>query len=130
MLGWMKRRQLKELQKLVCQNFKVAQFLRLNYSNDPAPIDEEGYQNPVPRAGMEEQFLYMDEIINQSRSLMAIGPRLINLPKEQRVDWLSKNKDLRRLYDETPTALVTKFDDLVTPILGWDEFLERTFEDE
>ena len=118
MFGWLRKRQEKELLKLVSQNFRASSYLLTYYTDvDPQPQFQE----------------LLNQIQEQARSLLILGRRIKNMPSNEVRGWLDINKDLRRIYEDAHSNFLhlgyqKSFDDNFKPLLGWDRYLEEHFE--
>ena len=114
MFKWLRKRQEKEILKLVILNRRASEFLLMYYKDGSRP----------------SFYPYLEQVNAQAGSLTIIGRRLSKMPNGQITEWLKINKDLRRFYDDTNTVFFKKFDQQFTPLEGWDQYIEREFGEE
>ena len=118
MFGWLRKRQEKELLKLLDQNFRASDYLLTNLTDvDLKP----------------KSLAFLKQANEQARSLLMLGKRVKNMPSSAVHDWLNVNKDLRRIYDQSHADLLSSgygknFDDQFTPLLGWDRYFDEHYE--
>ena len=124
MFGWLKKRQERELIKLVHQNFLAFSFL----TAEQEAAEEDGLQlasrfsekletsRQLSLKFLEKKSLSVDEqdlALELNREARAIYEPI-------RKEW----KELGKMYS-SKLELAPKFDDKFKPLLGWDDYIEE-----
>jgi hypothetical protein len=107
-IGWLKRRRIKEQKMLLYQNGIASEGSLFGYFFDDAST-----LALLSRTAAE----------NREIGLSQIDGHALALDKVERL--LALNMELRRLYDSTASRHVADFDKAHTPLGGWDFYLSR-----
>ncbi len=106
MLGWLRRRRLKEQRMLLYQNSSASEGSLAGYFS----------RDPHVSARLEA-------IAAENRDLALSVDGSALLPPDSVNRLLLLNRELRRLYDTTASRYLESFDQVTTPRVGWKWYL-------
>lgn len=113
MFGWFRRRQRREIAKLLYQNDAALTYLQGYFSAD------------------RDVHTWVRSALEKNRKLAVAtsgGQELLN---GDQLEWLLQiNKEARRLYDATVGAIVGSVDSVHSPPEGWSAYLKNAVESE
>ena len=124
MFGWLKKRQERELIKLVHQNFLAFSFL----TAEQEAAEEDGLQLASRFSEKLETSRQLSLKFLEKKSLSVDEQDLtLELNREARAIYEPIRKEWKELGEmySSKLELAPKFDDKFKPLLGWDDYIEE-----
>ena len=124
MFGWLKKRQERELIKLVHQNFLAFSFL----TAEQEAAEEDGLQLATRFSEKLETSRQLSLKFSEKKSLSVDEQDLaLEFNREARAIYEGLRKERNELSKMfgSKLELAPKFDDKFKPILGWDDYIEE-----
>lgn len=124
MFGWLKKRQERELVKLVHQNFLAFSFL----TAEQEAAEEDGLQLASRFSKKLETSRQLSLKFLEKKSLSVDEQDLtLELNREARAIYEPIRKEWKELGEmySSKLELAPKFDDKFKPLLGWDDYIEE-----